>query len=184
MKLIIGLGNPGKKYEKTRHNVGFLAVNYIQQNPDSFTDWQLKKKLKAEVATSKELNIILAKPQTFMNNSGKAIASLVSYFKLPTSDLIIIHDDFDLPLGTFKFELGRGSAGHKGVQSIIDALDTKDFWRLRIGIQPLILEAKLPAGSLASLKADSFVLKNFGKEEKKIIEEVIPKVARELYESK
>lgn len=174
MKLIVGLGNPGKKYEKTRHNVGFLTVNYIRENAGSFLLWQLKKKLKSDVSENKELKILLAKPQTFMNNSGEAAKLLVDYYSIPVTDLIVIHDDFDLPLGTYKLESGRGSAGHKGVQSIIDAVGTKDFWRLRIGIRPPHLET--------DIKADAFVLKNFGKEEIKIIEEIIPEAIEKLSE--
>ena len=81
MKIVVGLGNLGKKFEKNRHNVGFLTVDYIQKNAGDFTKWQLKKKLKSEIAESKELDVILAKPQTFMNNSGEAIRNLISSFK-------------------------------------------------------------------------------------------------------
>jgi len=194
MKIVVGLGNPGKKFEKNRHNVGFLTVDYIQKNAGDFTKWQLKKKLKSEIAESKELDVILAKPQTFMNNSGEAIRNLISSFKFQVSSLYVIHDDFDLPLGTFKFEFSRGSAGHKGVQSIIDILGTKDFWRLRIGIRPpYVIPAQAGIQNSTSpdehpnqnksrppIKAEDFVLKNFGKEERKIIEELTPGAIKEL----
>jgi PTH1 family peptidyl-tRNA hydrolase len=172
MKLIIGLGNPGAKYKKTRHNVGFLAVDYIQKNIDGFSRWQMKKKLKAEISENEDSNIILAKPQTYMNSSGEAVKKLLTDYGLPTTLFTVIHDDFDLPLGAFKLEMGRGSAGHKGVQSIIDVFGTKDFWRLRIGVRPsdITLDAK----------ADEFVLKNFTEEEKIILEETIPRAVGEL----
>jgi PTH1 family peptidyl-tRNA hydrolase len=174
MKIVVGLGNPGKKYEKTRHNVGFLTVDYIPKNVGGFSDWQLKKKLKSKVSENKELKILLAKPQTFMNSSGEAVKKMLTDYKLPTTALTVVHDDFDLPLGTFKFESDRGSAGHKGVRSIIDALGTKDFWRLRIGIRPPHLET--------NLKADAFVLKNFSKGEKEIIKKTIAKAVENLFE--
>ena len=88
MKIVVGLGNLGKKFEKNRHNVGFLTVDYIQKNAGDFTKWQLKKKLKSEIAESKELDVILAKPQTFMNNSGEAIRNLISSFKFQVSSCL------------------------------------------------------------------------------------------------
>lgn len=186
MKLVVGLGNPGKKYEKTRHNVGFLAVDHIQK-ANNFSNWQLKKKLKSEIAENKEFDIVLTKPQTFMNNSGEAVALADRNWELETGNLIVIHDDFDLPIGTYKIEQGRSAAGHKGVRSIIDHLKTKDFWRLRIGIRPssviptppsvIPAEAKIQQ---SQIKAESFVLKNFSTEEKKIIQKAIEKSTGEL----
>lgn len=176
MKLVVGLGNPELKYKKTRHNTGFLAVDYIQKNIDGFSRWQLKKKLKAKISEGQLDNgtrIILSKPQTFMNNSGEAVKLLTSNLKLLTSNLFVVHDDFDLLLGAFKVEKERGSAGHKGVQSIIDALGTNDFQRLRIGIRPANIDT--------IIKADDYVLKNFSKEEMEIMQETIKEAAKILF---
>lgn len=151
MKIIVGLGNPGKKYQKTRHNVGFMAIDKLA-----------KKKLD---------NVIIAKPQTFMNNSGRAVKATLSYYKTKPEDLWIIHDDIDLPIGTFKISKDRGSAGHKGVQSIINELKTKDFNRIRIGIQPKAGKPK---------QVDKFVLQNFTNKEEKIIKEVVEETIQSI----
>jgi len=151
MILIVGLGNPGKKYEKTRHNVGFRVVD--------------------ELAKQKTREFIIAKPQTFMNNSGKAIKALLNFYKTEPENLWVIHDDIDLPLGKFKISKARGSAGHKGVESIIKELKTKDFWRIRIGICPKTGKPK---------QVEKLVLQNFTKEEEKTLKEVIKTVIEKI----
>ena len=170
MKLIIGLGNPGKEYEKTRHNIGFAVIEGFGVQVLGFSDWKLDKKSKAEIAKS-EIDgekVILAKPQTFMNNSGDSIKILTKTYNLKPNNLFIVHDDLDLPLGTMRLSFGSGSAGHNGVQSIIDSLGTKNFWRLRIGIGP------------QKGKSESFVLKRFLKEEQKTLKEVIDRTSEAL----
>ncbi|OGZ21766.1 MAG: hypothetical protein A3D46_00675 [Candidatus Nealsonbacteria bacterium RIFCSPHIGHO2_02_FULL_43_13] len=147
MILITGLGNPGKEYEKTRHNVGFRVID--------------------ELAKEKPNDIVLLKPQTFMNNSGEAVSKAVNFYKIKPADLWVIHDDIDLLLGELKISKNRGSAGHKGVDSIIKKLGTRDFNRVRIGICPA--EGKPEA-------VEKFVLQNFTKTEEKIIQEIIPKI--------
>ena len=137
--LIIGLGNPGPKYARTRHNAGFMFADFfwkVFRDEFSFPNWEHRKKLHVDISAGKSggKKIILAKPQTFMNLSGEAIAAAVKYFKVKLSDLIIIHDEIDLPLGKYKFSTNASSAGHKGVQNIIDMLGTKNFIRLRIGV--------------------------------------------------
>src|SRR3989338_974277 len=153
MKLIVGLGNPGEEYEKTRHNVGFLAVEALRLRIEDFSNWKLDKKLESEVSRGHIASccedVILAKPQTFMNNSGGAVKLLITNYTLLITDLLVVHDDLDLELGTLRLSFGSGSAGQNGVESIINTLDTKDFWRLRIGIGPKLGEA------------DKFVLKRF-----------------------
>lgn len=130
MKLIVGLGNPGKKYAKTRHNVGFILLDkYVEEND---LVWKFEKKFNAEVA--KDGETMHVKPQTFVNKSGESVAKLVEYFNLDLKNLVIVHDDVDLELGTVKKQFGRGSAGHKGVQNIMDMLGSGDFWRLRVGV--------------------------------------------------
>ena len=140
--LIVGLGNPGKEYESTPHNAGFLVVDQLLETynikPETYS------KLKSEIAEYKIDNkkVILAKPQTFMNASGVAVKSIVSSFKLQVSCIWVIHDDVDLELGKIKIVKNRGSAGHKGVEDIIRKLKTKDFVRFRIGIRSKRLATK------------------------------------------
>src|SRR3989338_4001592 len=153
MILIVGLGNPGEKYEKTRHNVGSRVVT--------------------EMASLNLPNVILARPQTYMNESGKAVKKLIENRKLKIGNLIVIHDDIDIPLGEFKIQKGRGSAGHKGVESIIKELGTKNFWRVRIGVYP---ESGKPK------QVDRFVLQNFTKAEEKILKGVIKIIIEKINE--
>ena len=129
-KLIIGLGNPGTKYENTRHNVGFLYVDSLVKAAG--LSWSSEKKFKAMVAKNKDY--IYMKPQTFMNRSGESVAKARKYFDVPFEDLLVVHDDVDLEELNYRFHKGRGAAGHHGVEDIIEKLGTNDFWRLRIGI--------------------------------------------------
>lgn len=163
MKIIVGLGNPGEKFEGTRHNLGFAVLNKMQKE-NKFPNFSLNKKLKTEISEGilNEEKIILAKPQTFMNLSGGAVSLLMKYYK--KGELIIIHDDVDIALGKIKESNNSGSAGHKGVQSIIDSLKTKEFKRIRIGILP-------QKGKPSDI--DKFVLKKFSETEEKIIKEII-----------
>jgi len=135
MFLIAGLGNPGEKYQKTRHSIGFSVIENLKLKIENFSDWKHEKKFQAEISQGKidKQKVILAKPQTFMNNSGKAVTKLTKNYKLKTINLFVIHDDADLPLGTIRIVKNRGSAGHKGVESIMRALKTQNFVRFRIG---------------------------------------------------
>ena len=131
MKVIVGLGNPGEKYVKNRHNVGFIILDKWVK--DRGLEWKFEKKFNAEVASGGKLLFI--KPQTFMNSSGEAVSKILNFYKIPPENLLVVHDDVDLQIGTTKRQIGRGSAGHKGVESIIeDALGTPQFWRLRVGV--------------------------------------------------
>ncbi len=138
MKLIVGLGNPGDKYQNTRHNLGFMVVDKIIADRLPATDygkiWKFENKFKAEVCSLKTEDIIIIKPQTFMNNSGLAVKTIIDYFKISLSDLIIIHDELDLPLGKIKIREGGSAAGHHGIESIIKFLGSDKFTRVRIGI--------------------------------------------------
>jgi PTH1 family peptidyl-tRNA hydrolase len=170
MKLIIGLGNPGKKYEPTWHNVGFIVIDEIQaKDPDEFLKFKKSKKYKAEVCegTAPEEKIILAKPQTFMNKSGDSIKSLVNFYKIKSQDLWIIHDDVDLPIGKIRISQNSSAAGHKGIQSIIDEIGTQEFVRFRLGIQPI---------KPMRVSTEKYVLQKINKESKVIIDEMIQKV--------
>lgn len=166
MKLIVGLGNPGKQYEKTRHNVGFLALDALRETLDEYdiSTWQLSKKFNADVSgcTIKGNKIILAKPMTFMNASGQSVQLIASFYKIPGRDIVVIHDDKDLPLGTVKVQENRGAGGHNGVQSIIDHIGTKGFTRIRVGIASKN-EKKMNDTA-------KFVLGKFGLFEKKSLE--------------
>lgn len=133
MQLVIGLGNPGPEYQDTRHNIGFQVVDKLARELGPQTiNWQLDSKHQALVAPLS--SVILVKPQTFMNASGVAVALLAKYYKLSPADILLVHDDLDLPLGKIRIRQQGGSAGHNGVQSIIDALASDEFTRVRLGI--------------------------------------------------
>jgi peptidyl-tRNA hydrolase, PTH1 family len=138
MKLIIGLGNPGRQYQKTRHNVGFVIADALHEELKLYgiSDWSLSKKFNAKIATVniRDQKIILAKPMTFMNKSGESVQLIMQYYKIKPEDLIIIHDDKDLPLEQVKLQKNRSDAGHNGIKSIIENIGTKNFARFRVGI--------------------------------------------------
>jgi len=189
MFLIVGLGNPGLRYRKTRHNIGFMALDYFQEQ-NNFPKFKQNKVAKAEIATGSidDEVIFLAKPQTHMNNSGFAVKFLTKEngFKAPSalqackalgafhSRLIVVHDDFDLPLGEVRVSQNSSSGGHKGVGSIIQHLKTQNFTRVRIGIKPIL------NGKSDNLKAEDIVLKNFSKQEQKLLPKIIKKSTLEL----
>ncbi|MBI2019691.1 aminoacyl-tRNA hydrolase [Candidatus Daviesbacteria bacterium] len=163
MKLIVGLGNPGKEYTKTRHNLGFRVVDELGKKVEDGR-WKMEKKFKSQILRSAQNdNLILVKPQTYMNNSGSAIKALAAYYKLPTADLIVIHDDLDLPLGKIQIRQGGAAAGHHGVESVIKAMGTDQFIRIRLGIGP-------SAG-----ESDRFVLEPFTKDEENKVRDMIGK---------
>jgi len=176
MKIIVGLGNPGKKYEKTRHNIGFRILDEFAKE-NNFPNFRAGKKFNAEISEGifGEEKIILVKPQTFMNDSGKTVKLLIRdntvIAKLPRSfdHLWVVHDDIDLPLEKIKIVAGRSAAGHKGVESIIKEIGTKNFVRFRVGIKPVNKEQR------TKNNVEKFVLQKFNKEEEKIVKEVIKK---------
>lgn len=133
MKLIVGLGNPGDKYKDTRHNVGFDVLDKLAHELGSIdVHWEYSKKHNA--TTAKVGEVVLVKPQTYMNDSGTAVGSLVTFYKLSPVDVWVIHDDLDLPMGKIRIRMGGASAGHHGVDSIISTLKTDAFLRFRLGI--------------------------------------------------
>ena len=143
MKLIVGLGNPGEKYEKTRHNIGFMALDQFLKDfePTKQTSWEDNSKFKSYIAEVEwqpkfgDLEkVILVKPKTYMNDSGLAVSLLVNFYKITPSDVWILHDDVDFPIGSMKIRLGGASAGHRGIMSIIEQIGTDKFWRFRLGI--------------------------------------------------
>jgi PTH1 family peptidyl-tRNA hydrolase len=165
--LIVGLGNPGRKYRKTRHNVGFLMLDYFVKT----RFWKKDKKGNYLFLRKKlgQKEITFVKPLTCMNKSGEAVEYIFKKNKLSPEELVVIHDDLDLRLGTIKISKGIGSAGHKGIRSIIDKLKTKDFIRLRIGIGPLN-ESKL----------DDFVLQRFNKQEQETLQGIKKRAGQAL----
>lgn len=166
MKIIIGLGNPGKQHENTRHNLGFLVLDKIAENLQAQRDFKENKRLKSEILKTTLGNevVILAKPKTFMNLSGQAVQAILSFHKASIKNLLVIHDDLDLPLGKIRFSRESGPAGHNGVSSIIESLGTNDFIRLRVGIAT---ESNL------ATRNKNFVLGKFSSEEETKIKAAI-----------
>lgn len=167
MKLIVGLGNPGKKYEKTRHNIGFMALDQLHKKLKNqhINAWELSSKFNAYIAgcSINGEKIVLAKPTTYMNRSGDAVALIGHFYKIPARDIIVVHDDKDIPLGEIKTQEDRGHAGHNGVRSLIEVLGTKEFTRVRLGI----------ADPKKMKDVGVFVLKKFGIFEKKKVESML-----------
>lgn len=187
MKLIVGLGNPGGKYEATRHNLGFVVLDHFLKDfePVRRKDWENSIKFKSDIAQiewqPKEGNlqkVILCKPQTYMNNSGMAVQLIASFYKVQPSDIWIIHDDFDLPMGSMKIRLGGASAGHHGVESIIATLGTDKFWRFRLGTGESHAKGKIAKHKIR--KADDFVLSGFGKGESGKLRELIKRTVKAI----
>ena len=170
MKLIIALGNPGKEFEKTRHNFAQIIVKKWLSSYD-FLKLKKNEPLKSET-TQGQINsskAIVAFPMTYMNNSGDAAALLKNYFKLKFEDIIVVHDDIDIPFGRIKVSENVGSAGHKGVQSIINLLKTKDLKRIRLGIG---------SEEQGNIPTENYVLQKFSKEEQEHFQ-IIAKMAGE-----
>lgn len=182
MFLIVGLGNPGNKYTKTRHNVGFLVVSALAEKYG--LKFKNQPKFQSYIAEGglQEEKVILAMPMTYMNNSGLAVSSLAQFYKIKIENIIVIHDEIDLPLGKMRVSFGASSGGHNGVASIIRDLGRKNFIRLRIGIgNELSMSRKVPS--------EKFVLQNFSRDEIKIISaemekyiEVVEMILKDGYE--
>jgi PTH1 family peptidyl-tRNA hydrolase len=163
MKVIVGLGNPSKKYDGTRHNIGFALIdNLAKKHAVSF---KKSIRLLSETATInlRGEQVLLVKPQTYMNNSGQAVASIKNYYKLTNDDFIIIYDDADLIVGRLRLRAAGSSGGHRGVQSIIEHLSDNTFARIKIGIG----KEKSVDGLI------NYVLGSFSSDEKKIIAPVL-----------
>lgn len=187
MILIVGLGNPGEKYDKTRHNLGFTLVDQFLKDfePIQKTKFEQNDKFKSEILQLEwkpkigvPKKIIMAKPLTYMNNSGMAVGLISSFYKISPSDIWIINDDFDLPIGAMKIRFGGASAGHHGVQSIIDALKTDKFWRFRMGTGESHQKGKIAKHEIR--QADDFVLSGFARAESGKIRELIKRGSKAL----
>jgi peptidyl-tRNA hydrolase, PTH1 family len=173
MKLIIGLGNPGRDYVNNRHNAGFKCVDlFAREHGISLTQRGARSKLgTGEVAGTK---VVLAKPQTFMNLSGEAVSALVRRYRLSSQDILVIYDDLDLPLGKIRIREKGSSGGHNGLKSIISHLGTQDFPRIRVGIGPA---EDSDSAATPEVDAIEHVLSDFTDAEKTVMREVYPRVA-------
>ncbi len=163
--LIVGLGNPGNKYERTRHNVGFMAVQHFV--PEDAT-WKKEHNALTWSGFLNNKRVMFALPQTFMNNSGIAVGKIMSFYKIPLENLVVIHDDMDLKLGTFREKVGGSSAGHNGIKSI-DAAVGSDYRRIRIGIGH-------PRDFNLAMDPADWVLGNFSDKDLVIINDVFSKI--------
>lgn len=184
MKLIIGLGNPGEKYEGTRHNLGFTTLDQLlkKYEPLKESNWDNSKKTKSEIkkVVLEKQTILLAKPQTYMNNSGMAVSLLLDYFKIKPEDLIVIHDELDLPLGKIQVRFGGGSAGHNGLESIINAIKTDKFTRIRLGIGKPKKHDGSKFDNLRHHSVDEHVLEQFKDEEYKDVRNMVKHAQKQL----
>ena len=159
MKLIVGLGNPGKQYENTRHNIGFMVLdNYLKNEKwgNKFNAMYVEKNINGE-------KVLFVKPLTFMNNSGNAVGEFVRYFDILASDILVIQDDLDLAVGNYKLKVHSSSGGHNGIKSIISCLGNQDFPRLKVGI-----------GSVNKDQVIDYVLGKFNKIELETINNLMP----------
>jgi len=204
MKLIIRLGNPGEQYKNTRHNIGFEILDLIHKEW-GFSEFSMNAKFKAEISQgltplssraqsatdevdrvppkalavaqgSTPGKILLAKPQTFMNLSGEAVRSILDFYKLTFEDIIVIHDDLDIAVGKYKIATDSSSAGHNGVQDIIEKIGTQKFKRIRIGIG----EATEEGAIKCRLGAHDFVLEKFTTSEIEKLQEITPTIITEI----
>lgn len=165
MKLIVWLWNPGQEYEKTRHSIGFFLV-------DEMVPWIFKYDEKYKSELYKDQDVLFLKPMEFMNRSGWAVSAVAKFYKIQAKDILVIHDDIDLPVGKVQLKLWWSSAGHNGLKDIIAKIGTNDFRRLRIGVDRPVNQDDV---------AD-YVLSNFKKEEKKLIEDKMSDIEKYIEE--
>ncbi len=171
MQLIIGLGNPGDKYKNTRHNLGYLVIDELLERAGE-RGVEVNASVYKKIATCyqlKDCNIVLAKPLTYMNKSGLAARQLMKRYNIEPADICVVHDDLDFAVGKYETQKGKSSAGHKGVESIIRALETKDFYRVRVGI------GKPVVGTV-----EDYVLEKFPWGQRVLIRRTIKQAAEEL----
>lgn len=169
MKLIVGLGNPGRDYNNTRHNLGFRVVDELAARHG--LSWSASGQAKAEIAKGKigESEVVLAKPQTFMNLSGQAVQALASFYKIEQSDIWVVHDELDIPFGVLRVRVAGDSAGNNGVKSVIEQLGSRNFGRFRLGVANNTLRNPIPA--------EAFVLQPFTAEEASRVSHIVDRGA-------
>ena len=178
MKLIVGLGNPGQEYANSRHNLGFQCINRFAQMQD-ITLKERKAKARTGSGVVASERVLLVKPSTFMNLSGNSVGPLVRYYNIHLSDLLVIHDDLDFPIGTIKLRQGGGSGGHNGIKSIIEHVGSQDFPRIRVGIGQIPDEN--PDESPQANDKVNYVLGHFTAKEKNLVPEICAQVANAIY---
>jgi PTH1 family peptidyl-tRNA hydrolase len=166
VKIIVGLGNPGISYEWSRHNIGFLVVNRLAEIHHILVGTRRFKSLIGKGSIDSQ-SVILAKPMTYMNRSGEAVAKIVSFFQGGTKDLIVIHDDLDLPFGKLRIKQRGGDGGHQGIRSVIEAIGGNSFLRLKIGI----------GRPLGEMDPAEYVLTRFSAREKSSLDEALTRSA-------
>lgn len=166
MKMIVGLGNPGSEYENTRHNVGFIVVDELARR-ENVTTWQNKMAALVGEYRAYGEKVLLVKPQTYMNLSGEAVGQIARFYKIDSEDILVISDDMDLPLGKIRLKNRGSSGGHRGIESILQHLEGKDFVRVRVGI------GRPPAG----WAVNNYVLSKFGGEDAEVWNEAKCRVA-------
>jgi PTH1 family peptidyl-tRNA hydrolase len=171
MKLIVGLGNPGEKYRITRHNVGFMFVDFLGKDKGNFSS---KNQFKAEILEigQGDSKLILAKPQTFMNNSGDAVSRIMQFYKIKKEDVTVAHDDLDILFGEFKINFAKGPKIHNGIISIEEHIHTSEFTRVRIGVDARISENRIPG--------QEYVLSSFTPEEQKKLNAIFNEIEKSL----
>jgi len=177
MKLIVGLGNPGRGYANNRHNVGFVCLNHFARKQGIRFD---KKQGRARIGLGEVTGsrVVIARPQTYMNKSGQSVSLLVKKFNISPDNLLVIHDDLDLPSGKIRIRQGGSSGGHKGIGSIITELGSQDFVRIRVGIgRPVKNE---DSTEFSEDEIISYVLSDFTPDEKQAITQVIPRVSEAI----
>lgn len=173
MFFVFGLGNPGEKYSQTRHNAGFMVVNELGKKL-GISSWTVKDKFAAEV--TKQGEFVLAKPQTFMNQSGQAVRAILDFYQVDVTanlnNLYVVHDDLDIELGKYKLQFGIGPKVHHGLQSIYQYLKTDQFWHVRVGIDARAGDRSIPG--------EAYVLQNFTASEKDQLNSVMAQIVTEL----
>ncbi|OGM98455.1 MAG: hypothetical protein A2915_00630 [Candidatus Yanofskybacteria bacterium RIFCSPLOWO2_01_FULL_41_34] len=192
IKLIIGLGNPDEEYQNTRHNVGFMFLDYLARRSlgeggsakkIGTNDFEEDKKRNALISKSRieKVSVVLVKPLCYVNKSGEVVSKLAKFYKIKPADIIVVQDDLDIEFGSFKNSFEKNSGGHKGVESIIKALKTKKFYRLRIGTS---VRALLKAREQSDKKRDAFVmnfvLAKFSPKDQDIIKKMFPAIYERL----
>ena len=178
MKLIVGLGNPGRVYANNRHNIGFICLNYFAKSQGIKFD-QKRGHARIGIGEAADSEVVVAKPQTYMNLSGRSVSRLIQKFKINLDDLLVIHDDLDLPLGKIRIRQGGGSGGHKGIDSIISYLESQDFIRIRVGVgRPVKNEG---SAEISEDEIIAYVLSDFTVEQKQTIDQVIPRVSEAIF---
>jgi len=174
MKLLVGLGNPGKAYTNTRHNIGWLVLNELAT--EYLAAWENKKRWRARV-TPIQIHgerVVMLKPQTFMNRSGEAVQAARGWFrKIPVESIWVVHDDVDLPLGEIRIKQGGSSAGHRGIDSVAKMVGSVDFWRVRIGIG----RPENP-----NIPLEDHVLQKFSSDEMKQVESIVDEARKKIIE--